>query len=339
MKNVYLVCTSDYYYENRIFDIHSKQNRDNAYYPYYQLREEWRRHGIELNTFDFAARDVTRPFALLFIDIPDNVENLLSQFQDVPKYLLILEPEIISADDWDFDLHKQFVKIFTWRDDLIDNRRYFKINVPQTFPDEIRFDVQNREKLCTMIAGNKRSGHPLELYSERVRAIEWFEKNHPDDFDLYGFGWNEDRFSLVLPPFALKHVKPLAKAMFPYYDSYRGKITDKQETLRRYRFAISYENSRDANGYISEKIFDCFISGCVPVYWGAGNIGTHIPEESFIDRREFRDYEELYSFLKEMDDRTYGRYQESIRTFLCGPKAQPFTWKFFVDTLVREIAI
>ena len=339
MKNICLVCTSDYYYENRIFDIRSKQNRDNVYYPYYQLREEWRRRGIALNTFDFATRDLARPSALLFVDVPGNIENIISGFRDVPKYLLILEPEIISADDWDFDLHKHFVKIFTWRDDLVDNRRYFKINVPQTFPDETRFDSRNRKKLVTMIAGNKRSRHPLELYSERVRAIEWFERNHPEDFDLYGFGWNEDRFSLVLPPFALKYIKPLARVMFPYHHSYRGKIVDKRETLLQYRFAISYENSRDAVGYITEKMFDCFLSGCVPIYWGARNVETHIPKECFIDRRNFSNYEDLYSLLKSMSDETYQRYQENILTFLQGPKAHPFSWQCFVDTLVREITV
>ena len=339
MKNIYLICTSDYYYENRIFDIHSKQNRDNSFYPYYRLREEWRRHGIALNTFDFAARDVTRPSALLFIDVPDNVGILLSEFQDVPKYLILLETEVISAKGWDFDLHTHFVKIFTWRDDLIDNRRYFKINFPQTFPDEIRFGFQNREKLCTMIAGNKRSRHPMELYSERVRAIEWFERNHPEDFDLYGFGWNEDRFSHLLPPLALKYVKPLAKMMFPYFKSYRGRIENKQNALMQYRFSISYENARDMDGYITEKIFDCFFSGCVPVYWGPGNITTHVPKECFIDRRDFRNYEELYSYLKAMDDGTYRRFQESIRTFLLGPNTYPFSWQYFVDMLVREIAV
>lgn len=339
MKNIYLVCTSDYYYENRIFDIHSQRNRDNAFHPYYRLREEWRRHGVALNTFDFATRDDTPPSALLFVDVPGNVGVLLSEFRDVPKYLILLETEVISAKGWDFDTHSRFEKIFTWRDDLVDNRRYFKINFPQTFPDEIEGGLPNREKFCTMIAGNKRSRHPLELYSERVRAIEWFERNHPEDFDLYGFGWNEDRFSPYLPSYALKFVKPLARMMFPYFRSYRGRIENKQDALMRYRFAISYENARDMDGYITEKLFDCFYSGCVPVYWGPGNIGTHIPSECFIDRRDFRNYEEMYSFLKAMDDETYRRYQESPRTFLRGPKAYPFSWQYFVETLVREIFV
>jgi hypothetical protein len=36
----------------------------------------------------------------------------------------------------------------------------------------------------------KKINHPLELYSKRVEAIKWFEKNHPEDFDFYGIGWD-----------------------------------------------------------------------------------------------------------------------------------------------------
>uniref|UniRef100_UPI00404791C4 hypothetical protein n=1 Tax=Aliarcobacter sp. TaxID=2321116 RepID=UPI00404791C4 len=42
-----------------------------------------------------------------------------------------------------------------------------------------------------MISGNKKVNHPLELYSKRLESIEWFENNHPQDFEFYGMGWNE----------------------------------------------------------------------------------------------------------------------------------------------------
>ena len=48
-------------------------------------------------------------------------------------------------------------------------------------------------------------------------------------------------------------------------------------------FAICYENARDIPGYITEKIFDCFFAGCVPIYWGgAPNVTDHIPANTFI---------------------------------------------------------
>ena len=45
---------------------------------------------------------------------------------------------------------------------------------------------------------------------------------------------------------------------------YRGKLGKKAELLDRARFCICFENSRGSPGYVTEKIFDCFTSGCVP---------------------------------------------------------------------------
>ena len=80
--------------------------------------------------------------------------------------------------------HKYFNKIFTWHDELVDNKKYFKLNFSHLFPKSINKDLSKKQKLCTLIAGNKRVKHSLELYSKRVEAIRWFEKNHPEDFDL-----------------------------------------------------------------------------------------------------------------------------------------------------------
>lgn len=34
--------------------------------------------------------------------------------------------------------------------------------------------------------------------------------------------------------------------------------------------------------YVSEKVYDALIAGCVPIYWGAPNIQDFIPHESSI---------------------------------------------------------
>ena len=38
---------------------------------------------------------------------------------------------------------------------------------------------------------------PGELFSERVRAVRWFEANAPQDFDLMGTDWDR----ILLPGF------------------------------------------------------------------------------------------------------------------------------------------
>ena len=60
-------------------------------------------------------------------------------------------------------------------------------------------------------------------------------------------------------------------------------------TLSKYKFSICFENSITA-GYISEKIFDCFYAGTIPIYYGDPNVKESIDPDSFIDFRKFDDY-------------------------------------------------
>ena len=44
---------------------------------------------------------------------------------------------------------------------------------------------------------------------------------------------------------------------------------DKWVYLRKFRFNICPENA-SSKGYITEKILDAFVGGCIPIYWGGG---------------------------------------------------------------------
>ena len=148
-----------------------------------------------------------------------------------------------------------------------------------------------KKKLCTLIASNKSASHPLELYTERIKAIRWFENNHPEDFDLYGKGWDKHNFQgkfLGINLARLNRLKFLTKLLRPDYPSYKGEVKSKKKTYEKYKFSICYENVRDFKGYITEKIFDCFFGGCIPVYWGAQNITDHIPQNTFINKKKFK---------------------------------------------------
>ena len=105
-----------------------------------------------------------------------------------------------------------------------------------------------------MIAGNKTvlQKTPVELYSERVKTIRWFEQQTPQDF---GLGWN---MPAVLPGRAAWLMRTMRRYIphnggKNYFPSYRGQIVSKRKTMQGYRFAICYENVRDLPGYITEK--------------------------------------------------------------------------------------
>ena len=322
--------TGSFYLNNGQFDVSDIiSNRDNCLYGFYLLKKRLGENGIDLST-----QDINLPSESQFI-----IYNELPKIEDIStnksNYLLIFESEVIRPDNWNLKNHKYFKKIFTWNDKFVDNKKYFKINFSGKIPTDLNFNLNKKNKLCTMIAGHKLKSHPLELYTERIKAIRWFEQNHPEDFDLYGIGWDKYYFKGILS--RLNRFDTLRKILKPRYPSYKGSIESKKEVYKKYKFAICYENAKDIPGYITEKIFDCFFAGCVPIYWGAPNITDHIPANTFIDKRNFKTYEELYNYLKNMSDEEYINYLDAIKDFIKSDKIYPFSAECFAETLINEI--
>lgn len=99
-----------------------------------------------------------------------------------------------------------------------------------------------KTKRISIIASRKKSatGHRL-----RHRLIRWAARHAPD-LEAMGGGY--------------RHLAEKAEGHNPFY------------------FSVVIENSREA-GYFTEKLIDCFLCRCIPVYWGAPDV------EHFFDRR------------------------------------------------------
>jgi len=324
------------YNKNKMFTDKSSPIGDDLSYSSVYMGKYLVKNGHKINTIDM---DNIRNFdAIVFMDFPTFNNKYFKQlvndgFKNL--YLLIYESKIIRPDNWNLKNHKYFKKIFTWNDKFVDNKKYFKINFSGKIPTDLNFNLNKKNKLCTMIAGHKLKSHPLELYTERIKAIRWFEQNHPEDFDLYGIGWDKYNFNGMLS--RLNRFDALRKILKPRYPSYKGSIESKKEVYKKYKFAICYENARDIPGYITEKIFDCFFAGCMPIYWGAPNVTDHIPKNTFIDRRKFKTYEELYNYLKNMSDEEYISYLDAIKSFIKSDKIYTFSAEYFAETLTQVI--
>ena len=74
--------------------------------------------------------------------------------------------------------------------------------------------IESEQKLLTIIA-NDRCGlflfekHPNELYSEREKAVRYFQDKCPKDFDLYGDYWPDDLKKCWKKKWEVKIVLPL----------------------------------------------------------------------------------------------------------------------------------
>lgn len=318
---------------NNIFDLNLPGNRDGCYEPYLLLRQLLLTHGIELNTPD--------KYKAGKIHFELHMDAQLRINAKAPCYVILYESPQIRPINQSKYLLAKYRRIFTWRDDWVDGQRYIKLNLPNKIAVNNSRGWRGREKLCCLISANKTVPHasPLLLYSERVNLIRWFERHAPQDFDLFGIGWDKPvaRHGLVGRVIGkVQSYIPKRKGLV-FFPSYRGKVASKLEVFQRYRFSICYENVRELPGYITEKIWDSFFAGCVPVYWGASNITSYIPENCFIDRRKFASHEELYAFMTSMSEPDYIAYQDRIAAFLASERAKAFSAESFAETIVNTI--
>lgn len=235
----------------------------------------------------------------------------------LPKEKMVLfmwEPPIALRKMYSDSVKQCFSKIYTWDDSLVDNQTYFKFYYPSLQPMRENIPSFEEKKLCTLVSGNAPAKRLNCLYDERKKAIEFFEKVGEKGFEFYGRNWDPQK-----------------------HPSYRGSVRDKIDTIQNYRFSICYENTCNIEGYITEKIFDCFAAGNVPIYWGASNVEKYIPKGCFIDRRTFNTLEELYAFIKNMPKEEYETYISNIKNFLASDQAKLFSTEKYKEIFEEAI--
>ncbi|MCP5509438.1 MAG: hypothetical protein H7A39_03385 [Chlamydiales bacterium] len=239
----------------------------------------------------------------------------LSLIPKIPKekrVLWIWEPAVAMPQSYAPWLLKEFSYVFTFDDTLLNRQNYVKFYHPHNIGMiKTVTPFKERRFLCLMNAKKKSKAAKIKwknYYAERLRVIRFYERCKPGELHLYGRGWKR---------------RPSA----------RGCVPNKIKTIKNYKFCICYENT-NTPGYVSEKIFDCFQAGVVPVYLGAENVTETIPENCFIDRRKFEDDEAVYQFMKAMDEKTYEEYLKNIREYLASEKGYLYTEEHFINSFV-----
>ena len=207
-------------------------------------------------------------------------------------------------------LSKIFPYILTWNDDWVDNVNIFKKNIPYRFVIDFGEKSFAEKKLVTAITANKSSKEAGELYSERKRVYEYFEKNHPEEFDFYGFGWDANE-----------------------HPGYKGHVDSKIKIYQNYRFVVCLENTAGLRDYVTEKIYDCLCAGVIPIYGGSYNVDEYVPKNCYIDYFSFESYEQMYEYINNMTEIEYNKYRDSIKEWLEKTDHSELSTERYVDYL------
>ena len=327
---------------NRMLTDTSSTIGDDLMYGFVYAGKKLRERGHQVATLDM---DALEKFdAAAFFDHPTVLDPYFRKFRKLAGkklYLFLFENEANRPDQYWKINHQDFEKVFTWHTEWIDHKKYFPLCYPLKIPTPFSIDPREKKKFCVTIASQKYNPHPKEIYTERTRAIRWFEREHPDEFDLYGQGWDRRYFTGRLARLNLLLLKLYPK--FPgtfrtrHFPSWRGAVPNKNAVMRQYKYSLCYENAVFP-GYVTEKIFDGFFAGSIPVYLGAPNVTEYIPAGTFIDKRNFKTYADLYRYMKGMPEPEYLAYLAAIEAFVRGEKIKMFSPETFAELIIQHIA-
>ncbi len=223
--------------------------------------------------------------------------------ENVKRYILnkyadhaLRKPSIDLAMGFEVFEDPRYVRFPLWIDYMFP---------PESTADDIRAKCQQlryplsrnthtERRFCCMVASNSADG----LRDEMMSAISQIE--HVDSAGLY-----------------LHNDDSLQKE---YND-------DKLAYLKSYTFNICPENT-SAYGYTTEKLFEAFTSGCIPIYWGADFADKAVINEDAVIRwnrkdngaEAIRKISELWSSPKLLDE------------FIVQPRLLPTAEEYIFDT-------
>jgi hypothetical protein len=338
---------------------------DDILAPYIAFRDRLVQAGFTVTTADAVpSRPDGKQRLLVSFGVPDRtIPHTLARYRALARRsdvtlgtfvameCPVVEPRMYEALP---EIAKLFRRVLSWSDSqalLPFTHRPVQMERfcwPQSF-DAVsdRLWARTDRKFLLMMNANKLPRlYKDELYTSRLKAVEFFHKF--GEIDLYGRNWDRapTRVGKTRTPYALRRLESRLwewrQRRFPnptysaVAQASRGPAKSKSDTMSQYRFALCFENSV-LRGWMTEKLFDCFFVGTVPVYWGAPDVLDWVPAETFIDMRKFRTFGDLRAFLHSLSPAEEAKYRDAARAYLASSQFDPFRRQTFAETLGRHV--
>lgn len=311
IKTIFIEPTYSVYCKDQIFNPLAYQDPGMAE-PMMRLRESLSAKGIEIHTVDYFVQGMHHGENNEYWSFGALNYLPLIQSSELIKAvgLMIFEPPLVDQKTYDMipKLINQFQKIYLYNPPKNDHR-FGKIYFPtpsNKVMDEYWKNDKRSENLV-MISGNHAPFFKdNEVYSTRIDFISYFSKKNK--IDLYGRNWRIHLNRRVL----------WWKYLFNYQSiisSFKGSVLSKYKALSNYKYSICFENSI-INGYITEKIVDCFYAGTVPIYYGAPDINKYVNPKAFINFSDFSSIQELEKYIDSLTDADYENYKKWGKHFI-----------------------
>ena len=220
----------------------------------------------------------------LAIDHTDTDRPLLEDRRKLEKFSVLFrsEPKCVLPDAYKDETEALYDAVVSFGKPAGDAR---SSHWPQYWLKEELFlrSVERRSEKTVMINANKLNLSKSELYTLRRKcAVEI------SSIDLYGESWNSNLMSrlktlmIEVLKDSIRHLVTMRIHIRYWFKKWPETIApiNKLEILRGYKRTLVIENDRT---YMSEKLFDALIAGCVPIYVGPSVADYGIPVDLVIE--------------------------------------------------------
>src|SRR3989304_2217192 len=147
------------FYNNKVFKL------DNGTNAFLGLKEKLLKHNVQVDTIDTVLEAKVDKY--IYADLPYPWEIglwlriLLNRKRNI---LFCLESPLINPFNQIKLLHVFFDRVYTWNDEVVDNKKYFKICIPQFLSlGKTTHKTTQSKKLLTSVISNKTAPFPLRV--------------------------------------------------------------------------------------------------------------------------------------------------------------------------------
>jgi hypothetical protein len=304
--------------------------------------------GKELN-ITFATADVMPKQdadILIYMFPPNSPKDVLAQKLRCPgqkAILVIWETALGSRYVFNPRNHVAYDAVFTYRNNLVDDKRYFPLPPRAYYRHRIaiglpfgqrrigclvgtNWKIRRHSGLFTMRKGWDFSLRdwidyafcPGELISFRAEVGKACATYESGGFDVFGQGWD-----------LLRETRDVCLGV------------PKESTLSyvgKYRYYFAIENQTSDCGLISERVWDALWGDSVPVYLGHTGLDQFVPRECYIDARQFDQPAKMLEWLHRTPESAWARYHRAGREFIHSNAVEKFLPEAFAEYFVTRIA-
>jgi hypothetical protein len=254
------------------------------------------------------------PDVVICVDFHKSALSVIREAKSngIKTVLVVNEPEVVIPQHAQLRIRKEFDKVIevgrAWAEP--------SLTWPQTWLP-VASNLERFDRVV-LVNADKWSFVQGQHYWLRAAAASKIKT-----VDVFGFGW-ERSLAVRLAHRIFELWRTVASKTVPSFQgtnylfatpsSYMGSASNKNTAMKNYKVALVVENSSE---FLTEKLFDAWFAGCIPVYVGASLKSLGLRDDLAIECEPT--LQSVESGIKAALKEDLGRFHKNLVDYLANP--------------------